>query len=105
MDEAASVAIIDDRKAIALCARKYPNLVVASTLDLFAHNAIVTALGRAPLSDAVYAALQTARMRVPRHYEEWVVGVIGETRASACPSLRGVPRSGLAYATTSARQS
>jgi hypothetical protein len=52
----------------------------------------------------VYAALQTARMRVPRHYEEWVVGVISETRASVRrdPSQTqdddGPARSGARYA-------
>jgi predicted nucleic acid-binding protein len=83
-----AVAVVDDRKAVALCMRRYPDLVVASTVDLFAHNAIVTVLGRAPLADAVYAALQTARMRVPERYEGWVVDLIGETRASSCASLR-----------------
>jgi hypothetical protein len=29
--------------------------------------------------------LQTARMPVPPPYEEWVVGLIGETRARSCP--------------------
>ena len=53
-----AVAIIDDGKAVALCSRKYPKLVVASTVDVFAHDAIVTALAHGRLSDAVYAALQ-----------------------------------------------
>jgi predicted nucleic acid-binding protein len=84
-----AVAVIDDRKAVALCARKYPNLVVANTVDLFAHDAIATALGRERLADAVYAALQTARMRVPSRHEKWVVSLIGEARAKGCLSLRG----------------
>lgn len=93
-----AVAIIDDRKAVSLCARKYPSLVIASTVDVFMHAAIAAALGHAALSDAVYAALQSARMRVPRRHEEWVVGMIGETRARLCPSLRGVLRTGVANA-------
>jgi predicted nucleic acid-binding protein len=96
--ETSAVAIIDDRKAIALCARKHPGLVVASTVDLFAHDAVTTALGRSPLADAVYAALQIARMRVPSHHERWVVGLIGDARAKSCPSLRGALRAGRADA-------
>lgn len=83
-----AVAIIDDGKAVALCSRKYPKLVVASTVDVFAHDAIVTALAHGRLSDAVYAALQNARMRVPTHHEKWIVGLIGEARARSCLSLR-----------------
>jgi predicted nucleic acid-binding protein len=90
--ETNAVAIIDDRKAIALCARKYPGLVVASTVDLFAHDAVAVALGREMLADAVYATLQTARMRVLPHQEKWVVGLIGEARAQGCLSLRGLLR-------------
>ena len=89
-----AAAIIDDRKAVALCARKYPDLVVASTIDLFAHDAVVAALGRGRLAGAVYAALQEARMRVPSHHEGWVVGLIGEERAKVCLSLRGSLRVG-----------
>jgi len=86
--ETNGVAIIDDRKAVALCARKYRSLLVASTVDVFAHDAIGIALGRAKLADAVYAALQTARMRVPSRHEKWVVDLIGEARAKSCLSLR-----------------
>lgn len=87
-----AATIIDDRKAVALCARKYPSLVVASTVDVLMHPAINITLGHAALADAVYAALQSARMRVPRRYEEWVVRMIGEARAELCPSLRGALR-------------
>lgn len=96
--ETNAVAIIDDRKAIALCARKYPNLGVASTVDVFAHSVVVTALGHAALADAVYAALQTARMRVPPDHEKWVIGLIGAARAKSCPSLRSALRAVLADA-------
>ncbi len=96
--EDGAVAVIDDGKAVALCARKYPKLVVASTIDLFAHDAVVAALGKEPLGDALHAALQSARMRVPRRHEEWVIGMIGAARAESCTSLRGALRSGLVTA-------
>lgn len=95
-----AVAVIDDGKAIAICARKYPGLVVASTVDLFAHSATVAALGESILADAIYAALQTARMRVLPRHESWVTGLIGETRARSCLSLRGALRSGITTAKT-----
>jgi predicted nucleic acid-binding protein len=104
--ETNAIPIIDDRKAIALCARKYPGLTVATTVDVFAHDAVVTALGQVKLADAVYTALQAARMRVPPHHEKWVVGLIGEARATRCSSLRGhlrVGRSDMARIGRSAR--
>jgi predicted nucleic acid-binding protein len=96
--EHGAVAAIDDGKAVALCARKYPKLTLASTVDLFANGAVVAALGKGPLGDAIYAALQSARMRVPRQHESWVVSMIGDVRAGSCPSLRGIVRSGLSAA-------
>ena len=92
--EYGAVAAIDDAKAVALCARKYPKLAIASSVDLFA-RAVMAALGKGPLGNAIYAALRSARMRVPRHHEGWVVGMIGDARAGSCPSLRGVLRSDL----------
>lgn len=93
-------AVIDDGKAVSICARKYPRLVLASTVDLFAHSAIVAALGESTLADALYAALQTARMRVLPRHEKWVTSLIGETRARSCFSLRGALRSGFTTAET-----
>jgi predicted nucleic acid-binding protein len=89
-----AVAVIDDRKAVALCTRKHPGLVIASTVDIFAHEAVVTALGNEKLADAVYASLQAARMRVPSRHEKWVIELIGTARAKSCLSLRGCLRVG-----------
>jgi predicted nucleic acid-binding protein len=85
--EKKAVALIDERKAIALCARKHPSLVVGRTVDVFAHDAVAMALGRAALADAVFSTLQKARMRVSPHHETWIVDLIGNARARACPSL------------------
>jgi len=92
--ESNAVAVSDDRKAVALCARRFPGLAIASTIDLLAHNAVAAALGSPGLSDAVFAALKSARMRVPEHYEQWILRLIGKARAMECPSLRGALRSG-----------
>jgi predicted nucleic acid-binding protein len=84
-----AIAVIDDRKAIALCTRKHPGLVIASTIDMFAHQAVATALGYEKLADAVYASLQAARMRVPSRHEKWVIELVGAARAKSCLSLHG----------------
>jgi hypothetical protein len=49
--------------------------------------AVEAALGRDALADAVFQALQTARMRVLTDYVAWVVALIGIDRALQCPSL------------------
>ena len=85
-----AVAIIDERKANRICAQRYPQVRTGCTIDLFAHEAVQSVLGAAALGDAIFAALQQARMRtLPRHLE-WVVSMIGQDRAPLCPSL---PRS------------
>ena len=83
------MALIDERKAIALCARKHPSLIVGRTVDVFAHDAVERALGRGALADAVFGTLQNARMRVSPHHEKWIIDLIGSARARACPSLPG----------------
>ena len=93
--EEGAVAFIDDGKAVSLCSRRYPNLAVASTLDLFAQDAVLTALGRDALADALHGALQFARTRVLPQHEDWVVGMIGHDRARSCESLRATVRFGL----------
>lgn len=85
--ETKAVALIDERKAIALCAKKHPSLIVGRTVDVFAHDAVERALGRAALADAVFNTLQNARMRVWPQHENWIFDLIGDSRASACPSL------------------
>jgi predicted nucleic acid-binding protein len=85
--ETNAIPLIDERKAIALCARRYPGLMIGRTIDVFAHAAIETALGRAALADCVFNTLQQARMRVSTHHEQWVVELIGKDRTRACPSL------------------
>lgn len=94
--EGKAVALIDERKAITLCAKRYPKLIVGLTVDVFAHDAVERSLGRATLSDAVFQTLQNARMRVSPHQESWVIDLIGDDRARSCPSLPGRLRRGRA---------
>jgi hypothetical protein len=65
-----------------------------TTVDLFAEAAVETSLGRRGLCEAVFRSLQTARMRVPAERQLWVVDLIGDVRASKCPSLPKSARGG-----------
>jgi len=85
--EHVATAIIDERKAMRICAERFPNLHVGCTVDMFAHPDVIRSLGRDGLSQAVVNALQLARMRVLPHHVEWVVGLIGTKEAASCVSL------------------
>ncbi len=85
-----AIALIGDRKALRICSANYPSLVTASTVDLFSQHQVQAGLGKKQLSNAVYNALSSGRMRVPKASLEWVVELIGAARALRCKSL---PRS------------
>jgi predicted nucleic acid-binding protein len=90
--EAGAIAVIDERKANRICAARYPQVHVGCTIDLLAHAAVEGALGAAGLADAVFDALQQARMRVLPQHLDWVVTLIGQDRAQVCPSLPRIVR-------------
>jgi predicted nucleic acid-binding protein len=79
--------VIDERKARRICTQRFAQLRPMSTVDIFKEATVEAALGRQTLSDAVFQALQTARMRVLPHQLDWVAGLIGADRVSHCPSL------------------
>lgn len=81
------IAVIDERKATRICGERYEWLRVASTIDIFTHPAVQTTLGHVTLSEAVFAALQNARMSVKSDHLQWVVELIGPERTAKCPSL------------------
>lgn len=81
------IAILDERKARRLCAERFPTLQIAGSMDLFAHSAVVAALGHEALAKAVFQALQRARMRVAEPYQQWTIDLIGADQARQCPSL------------------
>ena len=94
--EAASIAVavrcgaivaIDERKARRICARRFPGLRLLSTAELLLDAEVASKLGRVMQSDAVFRALQTARMRVLPEHADRVVQLIGADRAWQCPSL------------------
>lgn len=86
------VPLIDERKAIRIFAERFPERKLGCTVDVLAHSAVQSALGRSALSEAVYNALQFARMRVLPHHVEWIVSVIGAENAVKCTSLSRATR-------------
>jgi predicted nucleic acid-binding protein len=94
--EAASIAlaltrglpvVIDESKANGLCVRRFPELLRLSSGDLFLHDAVAFRLGEAAQGQAVFNALQLARMRVQEHHLEAVATLLGTDRLHQCPSL------------------
>lgn len=88
--------VIDERKAKRIAGLRFANLELRNTVDLFAHPHIERVLNREGLADAVFNALQYARMNVPLDREHWIVDLIGAERASRCPSLSRRARIGRA---------
>ena len=85
--ELSGVALIDERKALRLCAQMFPTLALVPTVGILLSKPISAALGQMAQADALFAALQVARMRIPPPYLPQAVALIGEERAKACPSL------------------
>jgi predicted nucleic acid-binding protein len=79
--------VIDERKGLKICRLRFPSIRPKCTVDLFAESAVMAALGRSALGDAIFQALRTARMRIPSEHIQWVIEQIGADRASLCPSL------------------
>ena len=85
--ERTAVPLVDERKAIRICADRFPTLLIGCTVDLFAQKDVRARLADDVLADAVFNALNRGRMRVPDHYGRWVVETIGRERAAKCRSL------------------
>lgn len=81
------IAVIDERKARALCVKSFPELKVASTIDLLGHAAVANVLGLDRQAGAIANALTEGRMRVPPEHLDRVVAMIGQERAASCLSL------------------
>lgn len=84
----AGVAVIDEMKANRICCNLYPNLRIASTVDLFSHSSALDGFTDVELVDSVVNALKHARMSVLSHQLDWILGLIGESKAQQCTSLK-----------------
>jgi predicted nucleic acid-binding protein len=79
--------VIDERKGLKICSLRFPSLQPKCTVDLLAEPAVMRALGRRAMGDAIFLALRNARMRVAPSHITWVVEQIGLDRAKICLSL------------------
>ncbi len=86
------LALIDERKALRICASQFEELPTGTTVDLLRHPQIQESLPSKELADAVFNAAYKARMRVQHHHAEWVLDLIGRKRAESCSSLRRILR-------------
>ncbi len=91
--EVGGLALLDDRKALRICTERFPNLPTSGTVDLLRDSRLTEALTEPQLSDTVFRAVHDARMHVPPHHGEWVIGLLGIERARRCPSLARILRS------------
>lgn len=90
--EQGGLALIDERKALRICAAQFRELHAATTVDLLRHPQIQETLPREQLADAVFNAAYRARMRVQHQHGEWVLELIGRERAATCASLSRILR-------------
>ena len=87
-----TVALVDEHKANKICEEQFSSMKRGCTVDILSHSTILNALGNNQLIEAVFRALIEGRMRVPRHHYDWVINLIGDTRAQQCPSLTRLRR-------------
>lgn len=81
------IALIDERKATAIAGRQFPALGLRSTTDLLFATLPDEGASVGPLAEALFSALQGARMRVPTRWQVKVVEVLGPERTRLCHSL------------------
>jgi predicted nucleic acid-binding protein len=81
------IPIIDEKKGSAICRERFPHLQLGTTIDIFAHEQVQSGFVKGDLADAIFKALTLARMRVHDKDMAWVIGMIGQERASLCNSL------------------
>lgn len=82
-----AIAVIDERKATALGRRRFPSLEIRSTTDLLFNTLPYEGGSAGPLAEALFAALQGARMRIPQDWQARVIDVLGPDRTPLCHSL------------------
>lgn len=91
--ELGGAAILDEIKGRRICAVKQPKVPLIGSIEILAQAHVQAALGSG-LGEAMFAALEQARMHVLPEYHDWVVGVLGRERAVLCNSLPRAARGG-----------
>lgn len=82
------LAAIDEKKATRIANSRFKSLQLVTTVDIFAHELVLNALGKEQISRAVVRALQTARMQVWEHQFDWVYQLIGREQVERCSCLK-----------------
>ena len=80
------IAVIDEKKGLRVASERYPNLTLATSLDIFSDPNLLS--NGHDVAGLVYSALIKSRMRVPSHWEEWVINLIGVDKARQCRSIK-----------------
>lgn len=83
-----AVPVIDETKATRIFHARSNRRVLISTVTLLAQPPIHRDVPQEKLAEAVFSALQFARMRVPAEGAQWVMELIGRERAKMCSSIR-----------------
>ncbi|HKT86393.1 MAG TPA: hypothetical protein VJQ77_09940 [Novosphingobium sp.] len=86
------IAMIDERKAMGLAARRFPALPIVSSAALLLSPVTRGVLNEEQIAVMLYAALQSARMRVPDELLSEVCRILGPVRATDCTSLPAAMR-------------
>jgi predicted nucleic acid-binding protein len=81
-------AAIDEKKATRIANERFDEVVIVTTVDIFAYAPVLKLLGRNVLANAVLRALRSTRMQVRPHQFAWIMQLIGEDNLSECPSLK-----------------
>lgn len=98
--EAASIAYavhhhypvaLDERKAIGVCRRRFPELQICSSLEILRALASSGSFPPHHVVESVFDALKFARMRVPLEHDPWVRGLLSTDQLRDCPSMRRQP--------------
>lgn len=89
------VALIDEKKARALCNKKFPSLALAYSTDIFLSSVVSSQIESSLLTEAVLKALLQARMQVPRHHVPAIVELVGHDNARQCTCLPRFARSAI----------
>lgn len=91
--QVSGLALLDEKKATRICATRFPQLRVATTVDALLDPRVVRAMSPGDHSEAVLRALQVGRMQVAPSRLPHVLALIGEN-AQHCPSLPRSARAG-----------
>lgn len=82
-----AVPIIDERKANKVCKEQYSLLKPISSASLFKLANKNRGIIEDHLSEALHRALTDGRMRVLEPYIDWVINLVGASKAANCNSL------------------